>query len=57
MEYLLIPVVFAVAAGSLAKGKNRNAVLWGALGLVIGPFAILTVALMKPAPGVEQSYR
>ena len=57
MEYLLIPVVFAAAAGSLAKGKNRNVVLWGALGLIIGPFAILVVALMKPAPGVEQSYR
>ena len=57
MEYLLIPVVFAAAAVSLAKGKNRNVVLWGALGLIIGPFAILAVALMKPAPGVEQSYR
>ena len=56
MEYLLIWVVFGCAAYSLAKGKNRRGVLWFFIGLLIGPFAILTVALMKPAPGPDQGY-
>jgi len=47
MEYLILWAVFGFAAASMAKGKNRNAVLWFILGLLIGPFAILAVALMK----------
>lgn len=56
MEYLLILAVFAAAAGSLAKGKNRNIYLWAFIGMLIGPFAILVVALLKPLPGPEQDY-
>lgn len=57
MEFILLWVVFAVAAGVLAKGKNRNVVFWAILGLLIGPFAILAVALIKPAPGADQGYQ
>lgn len=57
MEYLLAWLVFPFAAGSLARGKNRNMILWGLLGLVLGPFAILIVALIKPAEGPDQGYQ
>ncbi|HKJ04321.1 MAG TPA: hypothetical protein VJ974_01900 [Geopsychrobacteraceae bacterium] len=56
MEYLFAWAMFGVAAASLAKGKNRNVVLWVTLGLLIGPFALLAIALMKPAPGPDQGY-
>ena len=57
MEFILLWVVFAVAAGVLAKGKNRNVALWAILGLLIGPFAILAGGLIKPAPGADQGYQ
>lgn len=50
MNLLFAWVVFAVAAASLAKGKNRSVVLWAVIGLLIGPFATLMVGLMKPVP-------
>lgn len=56
MEYLFAWVMFGVAAASLAKGKNRNVMLWVIIGLLIGPFAVLAIALMKPAPGADQGY-
>lgn len=57
MEYALIPVIFAFAAATLAKGKNRNQILWFFGGLVLGPFAMLIVALLKPGPGPDQGYQ
>ena len=56
MEFLIAWLVFPVATGSLARGKNRNVILWALLGLLLGPFAILIVALIKPAPGADQGY-
>ena len=56
MEYLIFWLVFGCAAYSIAKGKNRNAILWFFIGLLIGPFAILIVALMKPGVGADQGY-
>ena len=56
MEYLIAWLVFPFATASLARGKNRNVLLWGLLGLLLGPFAILIVALIKPAPGADQGY-
>ena len=56
MKYLFAWAMFGVAAASLAKGKNRNIPLWVILGLLIGPFALLAIALMKPAPGADQGY-
>ncbi len=56
MEYLIAWVVMAAAAGSVAKGKNRSVLLWAVLGLLLGPLAILIVAMMKPAEGADQGY-
>lgn len=56
MEYLIAWLVFPFAAASLAKGKKRNVILWASLGVLIGPFAILIVALIKPAPGADEGY-
>jgi len=56
MEYFIMWAVFACAAYSFAKGKNRNPVLWAFIGLLIGPFALLVIAIMKPLPGPETDY-
>ena len=56
MEYLIAWALFGVAAGTMAKGKNRSIPLWVLIGLLIGPFAVLIVALLKTAPGPEQDY-
>ena len=56
MEYLIAWLVFPFAAASLAKGKKRNPYLWAFLGLLIGPFAILIAALIKPAPDANEGY-
>ena len=56
MEYLIAWAIFGAAAASLAKGKNRNVLLWVIIGLLIGPFAILAIALLKPIPGTNQEY-
>ena len=57
MEFLIPWAIFGIAAGVLAKGKNRNIVLWVILGLLIGPFALLIIALIKPGPGPDQGYQ
>ena len=56
MELLILLGVFAAAAGSFAKGKNRNIWFWGALGMIIGPFAVLLLVFLKPGPGKFQGY-
>jgi len=56
MEYLIAWLVFPFAAASLARGKNRNVIVWALIGLLLGPFGILIVALIKPAPGADQGY-
>jgi hypothetical protein len=56
MEFLIPWALFGAAAGTMAKGKNRSIPLWVVIGLLIGPFAVLIVALMKTAPGPEQDY-
>lgn len=56
MEFLLF-AVFPIGAGVLAKGKNRNVPLWSLLGLLLGPFALLALGLIKPGPGPNQGYQ
>lgn len=56
MEYLFMWLVFPVAAWSLARGQNRNVYLWAALGLVLGPFPLLILALLKSAEGADEGY-
>ena len=57
MEYLLFWLVFGFAAASMAKGKNRHVVMWFFIGLLIGPFAVLIIGMMKPGPGPDQGYQ
>ena len=57
MVFLLIPVIFGIAAGVMAKGKNRNVVLWVLISMLIGPFALLILGLLKPGPGPNQIYQ
>lgn len=56
MELIIAWLVFPIAAGSVAKGKKRNVYLFAALGLLIGPFAILVAALVEPGPGADEGY-
>lgn len=39
--YLFIALLFAIACGVIAKGKNRDVVGWGILGLLLGPFGLI----------------
>jgi len=55
-QLLLVWVVFAAAAVSIAKSKGRNVYLWIAISLLIGPFAILIVALMKTTAKGDSKY-
>lgn len=58
MLYIVInAIIFGAGSFIVARDKNRNPFLWGALGLIIGPFALLIVAMMKPAPGPNQNYQ
>lgn len=54
MNMLLPWIIFVVATASVAKSKNRNVLLWAGIGAVLGPFAIVIVALMEPANVEEQ---
>ncbi|MEJ2470838.1 MAG: hypothetical protein P8Y91_12520 [Desulfuromonadales bacterium] len=56
MQYLIAWLVFPFAAASLARGKKRNVYLWALIGLLLGPFGILIIALIKPGPGADQGY-
>jgi hypothetical protein len=55
MELIIGWILFGVAAGSVAKGKNRSVPLWVIIGLLIGPFAVLIVGMMKSAPVMDQA--
>ena len=55
-QLLLVWVVFAAAAASIAKSKGRNVYLWIGISLLIGPFATLIVALMKTTPTGDTEY-
>lgn len=54
MNMLLPWIIFIVASASVAKSKNRNVFLWAGIGLLLGPFAIVIVALMEPAGAEKQ---
>jgi len=56
LEYLILWSLFGFAAASMAQGKNRRKEVWFFIGLLLGPFAVLIVALMKTAEGPKQKY-
>jgi hypothetical protein len=45
--FWMVTVVFGVVASIIAYGKGRNSLGWLALGMFIGPFA-LVVAVLPP---------
>ena len=55
-KLILVWIVFAAAAASMAKSKGRNVYLWMAISLLIGPFAVLIVALLKTTPTGDSEY-
>jgi hypothetical protein len=56
MEYLIAWLVFPFATASMAHGKNRNVIVWGIIGVLLGPFAILIVAMLKTESSKDQGY-
>ncbi|MCF6177862.1 MAG: hypothetical protein L3J63_00535 [Geopsychrobacter sp.] len=57
MEQLIfIWVVFGAAAASMAKSKGRNIYFWIFMGVLIGPFAVLIVAVMKTTETGDKKY-
>lgn len=48
MSVLIISscVFFAICCGLLAKGKNRNAIIWGGLGIIGGIISFIAIAVM-----------
>ncbi|MFK5926260.1 MAG: hypothetical protein QM483_06495 [Desulfuromusa sp.] len=55
MQYLIFWIVFACAAFSVAEHKGKNRYLWFGIGLLIGPFAVLILALITIRPGEKNS--
>ena len=56
MEFIILWVVLACAAYSLAKSKGRNKNLWFLIALGIGPFASLILAFLPTTPEGDQDY-
>ncbi len=50
-------IVMACGAYAVAKSRGRNRHLWFAVGLMIGPFAILIVALLPLGPNAKKGYQ
>lgn len=40
-----LSVVFAVICAAMARKKQRNELLWGLLGFLFGPIAVIILAL------------
>lgn len=56
LQFLFIPIAFACAAYSVAKGKNRNPYIWFCVGFVTGPIASVLLFIMKRGPGSDHGY-
>ncbi|MDT8441103.1 MAG: hypothetical protein RQ723_05550 [Desulfuromonadales bacterium] len=54
---LILWGAFVVGACLVARDKNRHIIGWGLLGLLLGPFALLILALLPPGPGPDQGYQ
>jgi len=57
MQYLVFWLIFPYAAYTIAKSKDLNTTLWIVIGLLLGPFALLAVALAKPGPNADTRYQ
>lgn len=57
LSLLVLWIVMACGAYAVAKSRGRNSRLWFAIGLVIGPFAILLVAMLPLGPNAKKGYQ
>lgn len=48
MIIIIIMILFAVGCAICASNKNRNVIGWFLLGLLLGPFGLLYIILVKP---------
>jgi hypothetical protein len=55
-QLIFVWVVFGAAAAAMAKSKGRNVYFWVFVGLLIGPFAVLILAVMKRTETGEKEY-
>jgi len=53
---ILLWVVCGAAAASMAKTKGRKPLNWVIIGLVIGPFALLILGMLKATAKGDQDY-
>ncbi|MFO7578290.1 MAG: hypothetical protein R6W66_11255 [Pelovirga sp.] len=49
-------IITACGAYAVAKSRGRNYRLWFAVGLIIGPFAVLIVALLPLGANAKKGY-
>ncbi len=54
MHFLFMLIVFGCAAYSVAVSKGKNPYVWFAVGLVIGPFAVLILAFYPAKEDVKK---
>ena len=47
-------IIFACAAFSVAESKGKNRYLWFGIGLILGPIAVLVLALMTLKPSEKK---
>lgn len=57
MPIFVLWVVMACGAYAVAKSRGRNCRLWFAISLIIGPFAVLIVALLPLGPNAKKGYQ
>jgi uncharacterized membrane protein YedE/YeeE len=55
MNFIFMIIVFGCAAYSVAVTKGKNPYIWFAIGLVIGPIAVLILAFYPTKSKVEHS--
>jgi ABC-type glycerol-3-phosphate transport system permease component len=55
-QLILVWVVFGAAAAAMAKSKGRNIYFWVFVGLLIGPFAVLIISVMKRTATGDKEY-
>jgi len=57
LTFFVLWIVMACGAYAVAKSRGRNSRLWFAIGLMLGPFAILIVALLPLGPNAKKGYQ
>jgi len=53
--WLILGIIFAITAAVIAFDKNRNVAGWSAIGLILGIFGIVIIAVIKPLEPSSES--